>query len=162
MSVAKEIAEQLEIFSLYLKERGLRMTSQRELVARSFLQAKGHLSAEELYTLAKGNNPRVGFTTVFRTLNTLVSCGLATEVRLNDGRKRFERLYNRPRHHHLVCVRCNRTIEFLGPELEQLKERISSRYHFQLLQPELRMLGICRKCNTGTSENSETVRRNGR
>lgn len=157
MDVTQEIAEQFEILSVFLRERGLRMTSQREIVALSFLQAKGHLSAEELYARVKRSNPKVGFTTVFRTLNTLVSCGLASEVRLNDGRKRFERLYKRPHHHHLVCVRCNRTIEFLGPELEELQQRISSRYHFKLLQPELRLLGICQRCQTGALENSNTV-----
>lgn len=148
MQESEEISRQLQIFSSYLQKRGLRMTRQREVVADSFLQATGHLSAEELHAVVKARDSRVGFATVFRALKALKDCGLAREVHFRDGRSRFERLYKRPHHHHLVCVQCHGTIEFLGPELERLQEEIISRYHFKPLSHELEILGICRQCRS--------------
>jgi len=143
---AKDIAEQMELFSTYLKKNGLKMTRQREVVVESFLRTDGHLSTDELYQLVKKRHKNVGFTTVFRTLKALTDCGLARETDLSDGRTRFEHLYNRPHHHHIVCMECNRTIEFLSPELEQLQEQIVSRYRFQSIRHQLQIFGVCNDC----------------
>ena len=97
----EEIAEQFQVFSTYLRDKGLRMTVQREVVVVSFLKAPGHASVEELYALVKKKEKKIGFTTVFRTLKALTDCGLAREVQLSDGLTRYERRYRRPHHHHL-------------------------------------------------------------
>ena len=107
-----EIEEELEVFSQYLKNSGRKMTRQRRMVVESFLLAGGHLSTEELYQLVKKTDPKLGFVTVFRTLKTLADCGLARETDLHDGRTRFEHTYKRPHHHHIVCLECERTIEY--------------------------------------------------
>ncbi len=146
MKDSQDIAEQLEVFSSYLKEKGLRMTPQRQLVAGSFLSTDGHLSAEELYELVKKKDKKIGFATVFRTLKALTDSSLAREVNLSDGRTRFERLYKRPSHHHLICVQCSRTTEFLSPKLEQVQREIVSRYDFLPQQQTLQILGVCRDC----------------
>ncbi len=154
MDIPRGMGEQLGVFSTYLKDKRLRMTPQREMVVRSFLQADGHLSAEELYELVKKEDKKIGAATVFRTLKALTDCGLAREVHLSDGRTRFERLYKRPHHHHLVCMECQRTIEFLDPELEQLQEEIVSQYHFKPLRHKLEIFGVCQDCqnNRKTSQ----------
>ena len=146
MVAQSDIAEQFGIFSTYLKNKGLRMTRQREVVVESFLRTHGHLNAEELYNAVKKADNKIGFTTVFRTLKALISCGLAREIELGDGRTRFERVYKRPHHHHLVCVECNRTIEFLSPELEQLQEQIVSEYQYRPLHHKLQIFGVCQDC----------------
>jgi Fur family ferric uptake transcriptional regulator len=146
MHRAKDIAEQMQLFSTYLKKNGLKMTHQREVVVESFLKSEGHLSTDELYQLVKKKDNKVGFTTVFRTLKALTDCGLARETDLMDGRTRFEHLYNRPHHHHIVCMECNRTIEFLSPELEQLQEQIVSKYRFKSMRHQLQIFGVCSDC----------------
>lgn len=146
MSSGTEIGEQLEIFSEYLRENGLKMTRQRRTVAESFLRTDGHLSTDEWYELVRKKDEKVGFTTVFRTLKTLTDCGLARETHLHDGRTRFEHIYRRPHHHHIVCVECGRTIEFLSPQWEQIQEEIVSKYGFKPLYHNLQIFGVCRDC----------------
>ncbi len=151
----KEIEEQLAIFSRYLKGRGLKITRQREMVVKSFLDTEGHLSTEELYQLVKRRDQKVGLTTVFRTLKALTGCGLAREIDFGDGFTRFEHHYKRPHHHHLICEECNRTIEFLSPELEQLQEQIVSQYEFKSVRHTLQIFGACQDCQnerTGSQE----------
>jgi Fur family ferric uptake transcriptional regulator len=146
LSTDQEIAEQMEVFSGYLKKNGLKMTRQRELIVDSFLRTNGHLSTDELHQLIKRADKTVGFTTVFRTLKALTDCGLARETDLQDGRTRFEHIYNRPHHHHIVCLACNRTIEFLSPELERLQEQIVAKYQFQSVRHQLQIFGVCFDC----------------
>jgi len=94
----------------------------------------------------KQTDATVGFTTVFRTLKALTDCGLARETDFQDGRTRFEHIYNRPHHHHIVCVDCNRTIEFLSPELERLQEMIVAKYQFQTVRHQMQIFGVCPDC----------------
>jgi Fur family transcriptional regulator, ferric uptake regulator len=146
MSTEKEISEQMAIFSSYLKENGLKMTRQREIVVQSFLRTKGHLSTDELYQLVRKKDKSVGYTTVFRTLKALTDCRLARETDLQDGRTRFEHIYHRPHHHHIVCVECNRAIEFVSPELESIHEQVVAKYQFQPVRHQLQVFGVCPDC----------------
>jgi len=151
------IEEELEVFSKYLKKSGLKMTRQRQLVVESFLLAGGHLSTEELYALVKKKDAKLGFVTVFRTLKTLADCGLARETILHDGPTRFEHTYKRPHHHHLVCVECRRTIEFLSPVEEQIHEEITSEYGFKPVSHNLQIFGVCPDCQKKQKTTLETV-----
>ncbi|MDE2925583.1 MAG: transcriptional repressor [Acidobacteriota bacterium] len=158
MGAARKISEEMEIFSKYLKERGLRMTHQRRKVVQSFLQTSGHVSIDELHQLVKQSDRRIGAATVFRTLKALTACGLAREVDLHDGRTRFEPQYKRPHHHHMVCVKCQGTIEFLSPELEQVQSRIVSNYGFNPVQHQLQIFGVCEECQNKVEAHLEPVR----
>ena len=135
-----------DIFADYLKRNSLKMTRQRRLIVDTFLSTDGHLSADELYEEVRKKDPGIGFTTVFRTLKAMTECGLARETDLNDGRIRFERLYRRPKHHHIVCQECHKTIEFFSPELEELQASIASEYGLKPVQQRLQIYGICKEC----------------
>ncbi len=142
----QEFEEQLEVFADYLKKNGLKMTRQRELLVQTFLEADGHLSADELFELVKQKDQKLGFATVFRTLKALTECGLARETDLSDGRTRFEKLYKRPDHHHIVCEVCGKTIEFFSPELHELEMEIVSKYHVKPVRQRLQIFGVCEEC----------------
>ncbi|MGH9339694.1 MAG: transcriptional repressor [Acidobacteriota bacterium] len=151
MGNQKALAEQLEIFSTYLKDNGLKMTRQRELIAKNFLQIDGHLTTEEVYDLVKKKDQKIGFATVFRTMKAFTDCGLAREINLSDGVARYEPVYKRPQHYHLVCVECSRTIEFFSPELQQLQDEIISQYDFQPVRHRLQIFGVCENCQNKTT-----------
>lgn len=138
--------EQLEIFSNYLKKNALKMTRQRELILETFLEADGHLSADELFSLVRQKDSGVGFATVFRTLKALTECNLARETDFRDGRARFEKIHRRPEHHHIVCEQCNRTIEFYSPELKEIEQEIAAKYHLQAVRNRFQIFGICEDC----------------
>lgn len=140
------IDEQMKMFSDYIRESGLRMTRQRELIVGTFLRNEGHLSTDELHELVRRKDRKVGYATVFRTLKAMTDCGLARKTDLDDGRARYEHYYRHPQHHHIVCVECNRTIEFYSPELARLQEQIVSEYDFQPVRNRFQIFGICRDC----------------
>ncbi|HSR52872.1 MAG TPA: transcriptional repressor [Acidobacteriota bacterium] len=146
MTDKKAIAEQLGVFATYLRDRGLKMTRQREVVVTAFLKEEGHLSADELFTVVRKVDSKIGLATVFRTLKTLTDCGLAREIDLGDGRARFEHDYKQPHHHHLICEECQTAIEFTSPEFERLQEKIVSQYEFKPTRHKLQIFGLCKRC----------------
>jgi Fur family ferric uptake transcriptional regulator len=140
----------LDTFREWLRERGLKTTSQRDDIARTFLGSNRHISVEELYAEVKKVNPRVGYATVYRTLRLLKECGLAVERHFNDGEARYEAAEGGKRaHDHFICERCSRIVEFASFELEALDQRIARKLGAVITRHRLELYGICRQCREG-------------
>ena len=155
VSTSDDMQEVLEVFSQYLKSSGRKMTRQRQMIVESFLRSNGHVSTEELHQLARKKDQKLGFVTVFRTLKALADCGIARKIDLDDGRTRFEHSYRRPHHHHIVCVECSNTIEFVSPEQERIQEEITSQYGFKPVRHTLQIFGICPECQKDQKPSQE-------
>lgn len=144
--MTEEMTEEQEVFLKHIQRKGLKRTSQRELILDVFLRAEQHLSNEDLYQLVKKEDPTVGQTTVYRTLKILTEAGLAREVRFGDGRTHYEHNYKHQHHDHMICSECGRIIEFYSPELEAIQDEMAARHDFELTQHLLRMIGVCSEC----------------
>jgi Fur family ferric uptake transcriptional regulator len=66
----------LLFFRQTIKSRGLRETSQREGVLIFFVEAKGHLSQEDIFKGVRSRQQSIGRATVFRTVKLLEEIGL--------------------------------------------------------------------------------------
>jgi Fur family transcriptional regulator, ferric uptake regulator len=144
------LARPLDNFREWLKERGLKTTSQRDDIARVFLAANRHISVEELYAAVKKVNPRVGYATVYRTLRLLKECGVAVERHFNDGEARYETAEGEKHaHDHFICERCSRIVEFSSYEIDALDERIAKKLGAVITRHRLELYGICRECREG-------------
>lgn len=136
----------IEELKRYLLNSGLRYTRQREAILLEFLKAKGHISAAELYKRVSKKIDKIGFATVYRTLNVLKKCGLAEEKSFGEGISRFEKSVKKGHHDHFICDGCGIIIEFFSPEIEKLQEEISKQYNFQILRHDLDIHGLCENC----------------
>lgn len=142
--------DQLATFQQWLKERGLKATSQRDDIARVFFASNRHISVEELYQEVKKVNPGVGYATVYRTLRLLKECGLAAERHFNDGEARYEhREEEHDGHDHFLCERCSRIVEFSSPESEAIYTEVANRLGFVITRHRLELYGICDSCREG-------------
>ena len=93
---------------------GLRVTNQRALIMEIIRHGEGHLDADEVYRRAREKQPRISLSTVYRTLQALKKVGLIEEVHINETRHYYE-IKPTTEHHHLVCLKCGRVIEFQYP-----------------------------------------------
>jgi len=142
----------LETFHEWLKDHGLKATSQRDDIAGVFLAADRHISVEELYAAVRKVNPRVGYATVYRTLRLLKECGMAVERHFNDGEARYESAEGEAHgHDHFICERCARIVEFSVAEADQIDERIAKKLGAVINRRRLELYGICRECREGES-----------
>lgn len=149
------MSSRLEIFRQWIKEQGLKATSQREDIAQVFFSTNRHISVEELYNEVRQINPRVGYATVYRTMKLVKECGLAAERHFADGQARFENIEEERHHDHIICERCGRILEFVHPQIEQLQEHVSKQFDFLATTHKMEIYGICRECREGREVSRE-------
>ena len=137
---------EMRLLVQHLHERGRKMTRQRLAIAERFLEAEGHLSAEELYSVLAQSESRAGLATVYRTLKTLVEAGLAEERYFPDGTVRYETAFGEPRHDHLACIACGRIMEMENPYIEALYALAAERHGLVASGHRLVITGVCADC----------------
>ena len=128
---------------------GGKRSSKRERILGVFLKHEGHLSADDLVDLIRREDSRISRATVYRTLQWMVDAGIARKVDFGEGRFRFEHSYRHPRHFHLICKTCNRSLEFLSSDIEALIEEVAAARNFSARQSVLQIYGTCDECRTG-------------
>jgi Fur family transcriptional regulator, ferric uptake regulator len=156
MTTAEPISEEQEVFLKHIQKKGLKRTSQRDLILDVFLRTEEHLSNEDLYRLVQKEDPGVGQTTVYRTLKLLTEAGLAREVRFGDGRTHYEHNYKHQHHDHMICSECGKIIEFYSAELEAIQDAMAAKHRFQITQHLLRIIGICADCRRALKQNAQS------
>ena len=146
-TISREMVREAEgILHEHLKRVGLKHTGQRDTILRTFLDTREHLSTDELYRLVKRKDPKIGYTTVYRTLKLLAECGLASEVAFHDGIARYEHQYNRRSHHHMVCTECGSSVEFFSPAIGELEKEIGRKYQYETTRHTFQIYGLCEDC----------------
>jgi Fur family transcriptional regulator, ferric uptake regulator len=132
-----------------LRPAGGKRSSKRDQILNVFLRQQAHLSADELFELVCRDKAGIGRATVYRTLQWMVTAGVARKVDFGEGRSRFEPSYRHPRHFHLICANCHRSSEFLSSDVESLMEEIAAARHFAPSQSVVQIFGTCEECRTG-------------
>ncbi|MDQ3850429.1 MAG: transcriptional repressor [Actinomycetota bacterium] len=130
-----------------LRERGMRVTSQRVLVHRALRELDRHVTAEELLTAVAERLPNVSLPTIYATLELLEELGMVRRVELGAGATLFD-----PRtdpHHHMICETCG-AIDDLDAELHAaplLQAGLERGFAPDRVEAVLR--GRCRSCSAG-------------
>jgi Fur family ferric uptake transcriptional regulator len=155
----ENIREAEGIFFRHLKRVGLKQTGQRNAILRTFLETREHLSIDELHRLVKKTDPRIGFTTVYRTLKLLAGCGLASEVAFHDGIARYEHQYNRRNHHHMVCTECGASVEFFSEKVGEIEQEIGHKHHYVTTRHTFQIYGVCEDCRNVVGRKKTNGRR---
>ncbi|HWB60789.1 MAG TPA: transcriptional repressor [Chthoniobacteraceae bacterium] len=138
----------------FIEQKGLRKTTQREAIVKAAFSTNEHYTAEELLEMAKKVEPSVSRATVYRTLPLLVECGVLKEMDFGKEFKYYDPNYNEhPIHNHLICVDCDKIVEFEDVNIDTLENCISKRLGFSPSKKivrieancdELKRLGACK------------------
>jgi len=131
----------------YILKRGFRHTDQRRLIIDAFFQQTDHITIDELYAKVRALDPRIGHATVYRTMKMLVDSGIVQAHEFGDGFTRYELDDERAHHDHLICLECGSITEFEEPIIEELQERVASRYGFVVKAHKHELYGVCRLCH---------------
>ena len=142
----KALVPEMQVFLEYLQNRKLKVTPHRQLILETFLEHEGHRSVEDIHRVVRSSDPRVGYTTVYRTMKILVDSGLAREIDLADGITRYEHLYNHQHHDHMICMQCGQSIEFYNGDIEAVQDAASAQLGFKVLDHRLQIYGVCKDC----------------
>jgi Fur family ferric uptake transcriptional regulator len=135
-------------FFRQLRERGFRLTPQREMVLSVLHQIEGFTTAEEIYDRVHAISTAMDISTVYRTLELLQDFHMVASVDTGNGERRYELLGVHGQHLHLVCRSCGAII---GVELEQFQPfmaHLKEQYGFEVDLGHLSIPGLCQECST--------------
>jgi Fur family ferric uptake transcriptional regulator len=105
-------------------------------------------SAQEVYAEIQKSKNEMGLTTVYRALQKLADSKEIDFVRREDGEGAYK-LCSDNHHHHLICEKCGKSVEFASAKFEKLLETIADENGFEPLSHDASILGLCRSCNRG-------------
>ena len=128
----------------FLAEKGLRRTAQRDAIIEAAFRTHSHYTAEDLLTMAKAIEKSVSRATVYRTLPLLVESGVLREMDFGKDQKYYDPNFNEhPTHNHLICVDCDRIVEFEDKNIETLENCITKRLGFSPASKIVRIEASC-------------------
>ena len=140
--------------SAELKERGFRLTPQREMLLTALHASDKHLDAETLLRRVRKAYPRANKSVVYRNLELLAQLGLISCVDFGHGRVEYE-VHRHPHHHHLVCRRCGDMIEISSNAFARLQQQLLKDYGFKADMDHLAIFGVCKGCSGEASPHNE-------
>lgn len=106
-----------------------------------------HLTAPEVYKLAKEKGLRVSLSTVYRTLHHMSTHGHVQAIAGEHGR-RYEALEPGHDHDHLICVKCGLTIEFEDELIAGFGKSVAEWKGYEYRSSRFDILGICNTCKS--------------
>ena len=134
-----------QTFIKQLRERGFRLTPQREMVLGVLHDMNGHVTAEQVYERVSHLSSCVDISTVYRTLELLQDFHLVGAVEL-DGQRRYELLGLHGPHYHLRCTICSALVHIEPGKIQPIIEQIQQQHGFQVASDDLTLTGVCREC----------------
>lgn len=135
-----------EVFFKQLRERGFRLTPQREMVLSALHEIEGFATADEIYERVSALSSSVDISTIYRTLELLQDFRLVASVDPGDGQRRYELVGIHGQHFHLVCRSCGRIIGMEPQAIESFATRMRAHHGFQIDLEHLSIPGLCWEC----------------
>ena len=127
-----------------LRERGLRLTPQRQMVLHA-VGSLGHATPEEICSEVQRSSPAVNISTVYRTLELLEDLELVTHTHLGHGAPTYHAVDDHV-HIHLVCDRCGKVMSVSAEVADDFVDRLRTDHEFVTDISHMAIHGWCTAC----------------
>ncbi len=112
----------------------------------AFQASEDHVTIEELKKKLQDKGIVLDERTIQDYMSKIVEFGFAIKKEFKDQPAKFEHRHLGFHHDHLICIRCNKIVEFEDPTLEDLQEQIAKKHGFNILHHRMEIYGICEDC----------------
>lgn len=131
----------LDKYVKILKNKQIKITSQRLIVLKYLNKHCIHPTADKIYSDLKKNNPSLSKTTVYNTLETLSKHGIIQSLTISGSELRYD--IDQGMHHHFYCKRCGNIvdIELKCPNIEKMKQ-----FGHEVEEVHGYIKGVCKNC----------------
>lgn len=137
-------------YAAFLRERGYRMTPQRQIMMDAICEGQGHTTLPEIMERVQQKAPSINQATVYRSLHFLLNMGLIVKAEVASGEVFYE-IAGRSPHHHLLCRACHAEFEIDAQSLTALQAEIQQHYGFRIDANHLVLTGLCAHCQADSS-----------
>jgi Fur family transcriptional regulator, peroxide stress response regulator len=131
------------------RDRGLKVTPQRECIFEVLLRGGDHPSAEAVHAEARQKMPMMSLKTVYQTLHELARMGQVVQLDLGTGSSRYDP--NTDLHHHLICRRCGK-VRDLYADFSSVRVPPEASQGFSVGRAEVVFRGLCQACLATSSD----------
>ncbi len=134
------------------KEKGVRLTDQRKVIARVMSDSKerygskDHPDVDELHKRVSLVDEKISIATVYRTVKLFEEAGILEKHDFKGGKARYEQAPEE-HHDHLIDINSGEIIEFVNNEIEELQKKVASKLGYKLVDHKLELYGTKTKKN---------------
>jgi Fur family ferric uptake transcriptional regulator len=123
------------------RDKGLRMTGQRRIIARALDAAVDHPDVVELHRRVAALDDRISLSTVYRTVKLFETQGIIERLDFRDGRSRYEQAA-REHHDHLINLETGDVIEFHSDAIEALQTEIAKKLGYEVVYHRFELYAV--------------------
>ena len=126
------------------KQRGVRLTDQRRLIAKVMSQSSDHPDVDELHRKVSEIDEKISIATVYRTVKLFEESGIIEKHDFKGGKARYEQSPD-IHHDHLIDVNTGEIVEFVDEEIEKLQNKVAEKLGYKLVDHRLELYGTKNK-----------------
>ena len=122
------------------KEKGVRLTEQRKVIAQVMSESKDHPDVDELHKRISLIDKKISIATVYRTVKLFEESGILEKHDFKGGKARYEQSPDQ-HHDHLIDINSGEIVEFVDKDIEMLQEKIANKLGYKLVDHKLELYG---------------------
>lgn len=133
-----------------LKNKGVKVTKHKIVILQLF-DLYRHLDASHIHSLLKSQGTNISLATIYRVLSVFESNNIIVKHNFNEDQSIYELVRPNEHHDHLICIKCNKVIEFLDCKIERIQEKIARDNKFRIVNHHLNLYGVCEECENASN-----------
>ena len=122
------------------KQKGVRLTDQRKLIAKVMSESENHPDVDELHKKISKFDSKISIATVYRTVKLFEEAGIVSKHDFNGSKSRYEQAPEE-HHDHLIDINSGEITEFVNEEIEKLQKRVAEKLGYRLVDHRLELYG---------------------
>ena len=122
------------------KNKGVRLTDQRKLIAKVMSESENHPDVDELHKQVSKQDSKISIATVYRTVKLFEEAGIVEKHDFKGAKSRYEQTTDE-HHDHLIDINTGEIVEFVNEEIEKLQKQEAAKHGYNLVDHRLELYG---------------------
>ena len=123
------------------KEKGVRLTDQRKLIAKVMSDSDDHPDVDELHKRVSNLDSKISIATVYRTVKLFEEAGIVAKHDFKGNKARYEQA-PKEHHDHLIDINTGEITEFVNEDIEKLQKQVAEKLGYKLVDHRLSLIHI--------------------
>ena len=122
------------------KQKGVRLTDQRKLIAQVMSESESHPDVDELHKKVSKFDSKISIATIYRTVKLFEEAGIVAKHDFKGSKSRYEQAPEE-HHDHLIDINSGEITEFVNEEIEKLQKQVAEKLGYKLVDHRLELYG---------------------
>ena len=122
------------------KQKGVRLTERRKLIAKVMSESVNHPDVDELHRKVIKLDSKISIATVYRTVKLFEEAGIVSKHDFKGNKSRYEQAPEE-HHDHLIDINTGEIIEFVNNDIEKLQRKVAEKLGYKFVDHRLELYG---------------------